>query len=134
MAALAWSDNLSVGFDQIDEEHQKLIDLFNDLDAAISAGHASDVVGGFLDELISYTVWHFSHEEELMQKYEYPDSLAHKVQHVELTETAEDLQTQFQNGNHELTETLTPFLKDWLTTHILGADKKLGQFLAMKAS
>ncbi|MBB4316209.1 bacteriohemerythrin [Roseospira marina] len=132
MAILEWSDDLRVGFGPMDEEHKKLIDLINDLDAAISAGHAADVIGGFLEDLISYTVWHFRNEEGLMQQYGYPQALSHRVQHVDLTETAEDLQQRFLDGDHELADTLTPFLKTWLTDHIMGTDKALGRFLADK--
>ncbi|WP_299439567.1 bacteriohemerythrin [uncultured Rhodospira sp.] len=134
MALLEWSDDLSVGYGPIDEQHKKLIDLFNDLDAAIGSGQAVDVIGGFLEELIDYTAWHFRSEERLMEAHGYPDALAHKVQHVDLTEQAEDLQQRFLDGDHDLADTLVPFLKDWLTNHIMQVDKQLGAFLAAKAA
>lgn len=133
MAGLEWSDDLSVGYGPIDEEHKKLIDLVNDLDAAVSSGQDADVVGGFLEELINYTVYHFRNEERVMEAHGYPDALAHKVQHTELTEAAEDLQTRFLDGDHDLADTLIPFLTDWLTGHIMVTDRALGRYVAGKA-
>lgn len=134
MALLEWSEDLSVGFDEIDNDHKKLIDLLNDVDAAVVAGHAPHVVGGFLEELISYTIWHFRHEEELMEAHGDPDILMHKAQHVELTEAAEDMHQRFLDGDADVAETLLPFLKDWLTSHILETDMKTGAFLASRAA
>jgi len=130
MAFLEWSEALSVGFDQMDDDHKKLIDLLNDLEAAVSAGQADHVVGGFLEDLIEYTVWHFRHEEYFMQEYHDPNFLIHKAQHVELTETAEMLHQKFMDGDHEVSETLLPFLRDWLTDHILETDKVTAAFLS----
>ena len=106
----------------------------NDVDAAVAAGHAPHVVGGFLEELISYTAWHFRREEELMQTHGDPDILAHKAQHAELNETVETLHLKYLDGDAEVAETLLPFLSDWLTSHILETDKKTGAFLASRAA
>ena len=134
MALLEWNDALSVGFAEIDGDHKKLIGMVNDLNDAISAGHAADVIGEVLEDLIDYTAWHFRHEERLMQTYGYPEYLAHKAEHEELVEAATTLQAKFANGDPDVASSLMPFLKDWLTNHILGTDKKTGQFLAEEAN
>lgn len=133
MALLEWSEALSVGFEEIDDDHKKLIGMVNELNDAVAAGRAADVVGEVLEDLISYTAWHFRHEERLMQTHGYPGYSAHKAQHEELVDAATALQAKFVNGDPDVASTLLPFLKDWLTNHILGTDRKTGQFLAAEA-
>lgn len=133
MALLEWSEALSVGFEEIDDDHKKLIGIVNELNDAVAGGRAANVVGEVLEDLISYTAWHFRHEERLMQTYGYPEYLAHKTEHEDLVDAATGLQAKFVNGEPDVASTLLPFLKDWLTNHILGTDRKTGQFLAAEA-
>ena len=136
MAFLDWSPELSVGFEEIDDDHKKLIEMLNALsDAATEAkGNRADaVVGQVLNELLSYTMWHFRHEERLMQTHGYPDFFEHKTQHGDLGEQATGLQKRFQDGNLDVAGEVLPFLKSWLADHILGTDKKLAAFLNDKA-
>jgi len=134
MAILEWSEALSVGFEEIDRDHRKLIDMLNDLDDAVASDRATDVVDRILDDLISYTAWHFRHEERLMQSYGDPAFFDHKTEHEKLVDTALALQTRFRDGEQRIPESLLAFLKDWLSGHILGTDKKTGRFLAENAS
>ena len=38
MALIEWSDQLSVGYEEVDDDHKKLVDIVNDLDLAVSQG------------------------------------------------------------------------------------------------
>ncbi|PIV72015.1 MAG: hemerythrin, partial [Rhodocyclales bacterium CG17_big_fil_post_rev_8_21_14_2_50_68_7] len=71
MKELAWSDILSVSVEEIDEDHRKLLHIFNILNHAVADRESAEYVAAVLDELINCTVWHFSHEERLMLKYGY---------------------------------------------------------------
>ncbi len=129
---IKWSDRLSVSFDQIDNEHKKLIDIINELNDGMAAGKSNDVLGKVLDNLIQYTAFHFKNEETMMQKYGYPDYDKHKAEHDELVKTAVELQTTFRAGTSRIGVQVMSFLKDWLQTHIKGTDMQLGAFLSQK--
>lgn len=128
MNDLIWDESLSVQVDEIDEDHQKLVDLFNILAHAVSEEDSAIYIEAVLDELISCTVWHFRHEERLMIKYDYADFLEHKKDHEELIESARDLQANYVQSGSLSDEDLS-FLEHWLTGHILSADMKLGAYL-----
>ncbi len=132
MALMEWSDNLSVNVKQIDEEHKKLVGMLNDLHDAMKQGKGSDVSGKVLSGLVQYVATHFSNEEKLMKENAYPEYLRHKKEHDDLTKQALDLQQQFQTGKPVLTIELMKFLKDWLSNHILGTDKKYSPYLNSK--
>jgi hemerythrin len=133
MAFIDWSDALSVGFEEVDQDHKKLVEIVNSLDEAVSGEPNSDLLKGIFAELLSYTQWHFRHEERLMQNCGYPDFFVHKEAHEDLLGQASELNEKFQGGDASVPQSLLPFLKDWLTKHILETDKKMGEYLAQKA-
>jgi len=130
MKNIAWSKILSVGFEEIDEDHRKLIGIFNELNRAVANGDAADYLAATLEELINCTVWHFSHEERLMLKYRYVGFEEHKTEHRELIESARELQQQALQADQAMANEQIAFLERWLTGHILTTDQKLGAFLS----
>ncbi len=129
MSTLEWSDELACGYEDFDNDHKHLLGLYNKL--CVSLGKIDDdQIADMLEELISYTGWHFRHEERIMQEYEYPDYFEHKQVHDTLVSQAKDLYEQFMDGVEGIPEQLLPFLKNWLVEHIMGLDKKNGQFLS----
>lgn len=130
MKDLLWSKRLSVDVQEIDEDHRRLVDLFNILNHAVVEGDTSDYIDAVLEELISCTVWHFRHEERLMLKYAYEGFEAHKIEHQELIESAKALQQKFHEVGKQLSSDDIEFLDHWLTEHILTTDMELGAYLA----
>ncbi len=128
MKDLIWDESLSVQVQEIDEDHRKLVDLFNILNHAVTAGDSLQYIEAVLEELINCTIWHFSHEERLMIKYDYEDFTEHKTDHQDLIDSARELQQKFLQTN-QLSDEDISFLEHWLTGHILSADMKLGSFL-----
>ena len=130
MKDIAWSRILSVGVDEIDDDHRRLIAIFNELNRAVSAGESAEYRAATLDELLKCTAWHFSHEERLMLKYDYPARAAHIAAHEELVEAARALQATLEQADKAVAEEEIVYLERWLTEHILTVDQKLGSFLA----
>lgn len=132
MKDIVWSSVLSIGIDEIDEDHRKLVSIFNILNHAVQQNESLEYLAATLTELINCTVWHFSHEERLMLKYRYPDRDAHKEEHRELIETAQELQQEILQAHGSIAEDHIVALEHWLTEHILRADGRLGTFLAQQ--
>jgi hemerythrin-like metal-binding protein len=129
MPIITWSKVLSVGFKAIDDDHKKLIAVFNRAHGAVEQPAKRKLVEEILTELIEYTNWHFDHEESLMEEYGYDRTEMHKLEHRELADNARILYTQYLAGDDTVPEVLLPFLRNWLTDHILRSDKRLGDFL-----
>ena len=130
MPFIQFNDSLRVGFEEIDNDHKQLIEIINMLDDAISAGNEQNVVSEILNELISYTLWHFRHEERLMQTHGDPTLFDHKKEHDNLVKEVSERQKAFLEGEPGIATKLMPFLKNWLIKHILVTDKKTAKFLA----
>ena len=129
MKELIWDDSLSVQIQEIDEDHRKLVDLFNILSHSVEEGDASNYIEAVLEELLSCTIWHFRHEERLMLKYSYEGLLEHKKEHQELIKSAEKLKQKFLHEGKSPSNEDIEFLEHWLTGHILSSDMELGSYL-----
>lgn len=129
MAMLAWTDKLSVGIREMDQQRQRLVDLTNPLYDAMGTGKGDNVKRVILNDLLTYAKVHFAAEERLMQKHAYPQFPAHKQLHDELTEQVLRLKEKLQTGQMVASVTLAHFLKDWLQMHITQEDRKYGRFI-----
>lgn len=132
MAFIQWSEKLSVSVQMIDEQHKQLIAIVNGIHDTVVAGAERKALSKIFDELISYTVYHFRTEEDFFEKYNYAERAGHKALHNELTQKALELQEAFGQGSATISYEVLDFLHDWLMTHIIGCDRKFGEFLVAR--
>lgn len=130
MLNITLDESLCVGVEEIDEDHQRIVDLFNLLCQAVTNQESPLYIDALFEELVSFTESHFRHEERLMVRHDYDGLDDHKDEHLELTDLIRDLQRRFHEAKHKLTDDNMEYLKEWLTAHIVGQDMRLGYFLA----
>ncbi|WP_018704179.1 MULTISPECIES: bacteriohemerythrin [Sporomusaceae] len=128
---LQWKEEYEVGVAEIDEQHQKLIDIANrvyELMRNELALDKYDQIVEILQELKEYTVYHFHFEEGLMQKAKYKKRFSHKLLHQEFLAQVEavDLSAVDEEQDAYLVR-IMDFIANWLIEHIVGEDKKVGQ-------
>ncbi len=129
---ISWSDELSVGLQEIDEQHKILINLINRLfNEAILHKADKTVISAILEELVQYTIVHFAVEESLFRIFDYPDAEMHQVHHDKLKQEVSSFQKKFAGGAVIDIE-LMNFLRKWLTHHIMMDDKKYTPFFLEK--
>ena len=133
MPLMTWNEKMSVGVKVLDDDHKRLVALVNELHDALKTGHGKDALGKILDSLVTYTKSHFAREEQFFARTNYPDSAAHKKEHDDLTNQVLLVQAKFNSGaSTGLSLQVMNFLRDWLTNHIQGSDKKYGPYLNSK--
>ena len=132
MALIRWNDSYSVGVEEFDSQHKKLVDLINELHDAMKKGKSKDVLLHILGELANYTKVHFTLEEKYMKKYNYPDLTSHHGIHVQFVEKVLDFKDSYSSGSRILSMEIMHFLKDWLLNHIKGTDKEYTKFFNEK--
>nr|ASW22293.1 hemerythrin [Priapulus sp. Pripap1] len=103
-------DSFQVFDEQIDEEHKKIFNAIFDLAKAPGDG-------GALSALTKITTDHFSFEEGMMKKANYPDFDAHHAIHVEFLGKLNGLKCPVSGDTIQ-------FAKQWLVDHIKGTDFK----------
>lgn len=125
---VAWQDSFGVGIAQIDTEHRRLFELFNEFVTAVNDSRADSDIESVLVELLEYTDYHFDREERLMREHGYPDYATHKTMHDTFVRQVHDVNNALDAGGEQGAFVLS-FLGKWLSGHILGVDKKLGAYL-----
>ncbi len=124
-----WNDSYTVNVPNIDGQHKNLFRIAAELHAAMLTGQAKASISRIMDRLVQYVGVHFSYEERLMQEAKYPDFLAHKALHDDLTRQVLQFQDDLHKGKQTVTVNLLQFLKRWLVNHIEGEDQKYAPFL-----
>lgn len=119
-----WNDSYKIGEASIDEQHQELFMRAADIIAAVN--HESQMLSAL--RLYQYTRTHFSHEEELMRRCNYPEIAAHLLQHETLLR---QLQLFLQHITRDtlVKDELEDFIAQWFLGHIANSDQKLARFL-----
>jgi hemerythrin len=122
-----WDDSLATGHEMIDSQHKQLFAAINDLLATCRMGKGKEELSKSLDFLNDYTIKHFFDEEQIQQKYKYPDYPNHKTYHEGFKATVRDLRVQLimKGPSDELISAVRTKIGDWLVTHIKGQDIKL---------
>ncbi len=121
-----WKPMYRVNIAVLDDQHRGLFKVVNDLGGAMDN---KENVARVLDELMAYTETHFSEEEALMEKYNYPGLAAHKAEHAELKEKVLKFHDDFVAGSVCVSASLLMFMSRWLNYHILVTDKQYSRFL-----
>lgn len=126
-----WSDEISVGIEEIDEQHKQLISIINRLYNAIiyTAEGQTEVVKALMEELTQYTLVHFAVEESLFRIFDYPEYEAHFRHHENLRQQVIDINEKIQRGEEQGTIDLMSFLRKWLRNHIMVEDKRYSPYL-----
>ena len=130
VSIVQWQDAFSVGDLHIDEQHSILIDTINQLASAESL-HNHHAVLMIIDELASYAGFHFDYEERLMERVGYPHLDEHKVIHQAFVSWVANLRDEYVTyGKRPLGAPVLNYLRDWLSHHILGEDRRYSGYLA----
>ncbi|WP_198264333.1 bacteriohemerythrin [sulfur-oxidizing endosymbiont of Gigantopelta aegis] len=126
---LVWKDDYSVGIEEMDNDHKKLLNLINQLQTAVNYYTGKEFEEKALNELVDYTKTHFKKEEQLMADNGYEDLEAHKQQHKRFISKINDFIIQYKSDSDITIVDTLQFLKEWLIKHINGTDKEYGKVL-----
>lgn len=129
---LEWKSEYSIGIDELDEQHKKLLGIMNIFLKAEYEGREDEVLKETLTELINYTNFHFSAEEEHMEKNGYFRLEGHKQQHQGIVNEIVKILNLIKEGKPQANDELHGLLNKWLITHIMQQDKQYGIFYFKK--
>lgn len=134
---IEWNDKFLTKIKKIDNQHKVLVDIINKLHHDVIMDKNGSLINEHLMDLKIYTINHFSTEEKILKKYNYPAEKEHKEGHQKfINKVSENL---FDVSSDKLAQgyRLIEFLKDWILNHILVHDmeyvshlKKHPEFLA----
>lgn len=101
MQEIKWDESLSVGVDEIDEDHQRLVDLFNLLNQAVAKEESSQYVDALFEELVRFSGSNLRHEERLIVRHNHDGRDNHKDKHHDMIDLLRDLQRRFNEARNQ---------------------------------
>lgn len=116
MSFLTWTHDLDTGIEWIDEQHKQIVNYINELHEV----RQSDIrakIGEVMNNLVEYTVTHFSEEEAMLERAGYHLTEVHKGVHERFVERLNDIRARYKAGN-DTAEELLRLLENWLFSHI----------------
>jgi hemerythrin-like metal-binding protein len=126
MVFFEWTEKISVGIDRIDNQHKRFMKILNNAYEKSSSESLTQQTER-LSEVLDYARVHFSTEEAILDRYLYPYSDEHKLEHLKILQKATQLFDQSRTGTKQTTEVLV-FLKEWFEEHLKKHDFKYAKY------
>ena len=120
---------IHVGVEFIDSDHDKLIDVFEQIEDLVNNAAPDDAIQHKIDTLIAETKIHFGREEAFMQEYSFPQTALHMRMHQQLLDLVYAMTGRAEGVYTVPTKSLVEFLRSWLVEHIKAADADFGEFI-----
>jgi hemerythrin len=110
----------------IDTEHEKLFEIGERAYQLLKSPYEMDKydkIVEVIEELRSYTVYHFKDEENYMESINYKRLFTQKMDHAGFIEKLEGVNlSKVDENQDEAIMAILTFLNDWLVNHILEKD------------
>jgi len=136
MTVLIWTEAMSVGVPELDEDHRWLISIINRLGESTVLEESHEPVRLCLLDLLRYAEKHFGREESVMLVCGFPGLEVHKEEHQDFIDEMQRVMRRFEKDPKAMAgyvrEGLLAFLRDWLNHHILIEDKAYQPFTERK--
>ena len=124
------ADWKELGFPEIEREHRALARIVRELEAAVAGGGQSET-SALLEQLDSYSRFHFGTEENAMRATAFAGIEAHIIQHRRFS--ARITLFGYQRYRRDPGPELLSFVRRWFRTHTAGADEQFAVFLLERA-
>jgi len=125
-----WKPEYSVYVRSLDAQHKKFFEILNNMYEVIVTGRVEDEFEPVLRGLREYTRGHFKSEETIMEKYGYPEEefRRHRAEHASFTRIVEGYGEEYEADPSSVNIRMFYVVRDWLREHILGSDKRYGEY------
>lgn len=129
MTLVEWQDDFKIGIDEIDFEHQELIEIINELYHEAKKEDSATAVMDFLGEIFEKISAHFALEEKVMRELDYDRYEDHKEDHESLLDSIRDIMDEYMDASTMDDEYLGSLLRYWFVNHFATRDARLHSFL-----
>jgi hemerythrin-like metal-binding protein len=130
---LAWNEEeYAIGIGALDAQHKELITLAGELAALRDRKGGVEEAKGLLGRLHSYTHYHFTSEEAVLMRFEFPGARDHVALHRSFAESVRRQLDQFTSDRGGDLDAAVTLVEDWVSEHVKGADREYAEFLRKK--
>jgi len=122
-ARLEWQNEYSVGVEELDKQHQGMLNIINTLFLEQQTEYDSNRLSETISSLIHYAYVHFATEEKYLMQMNIPDLKLHVLEHIDFIMKTLELSLKAKEGTKDNRQVLLKYLEGWYSSHILGIDR-----------
>ena len=128
---ISWEEVYVVGIEQIDHQHKELVSLVNQLFQACLEGneHVAETFKETMSSMVDYVRFHFTAEQKLLTRINYPNFIEHKKQHDTLVLDILNAAKEYNEGKKFIPNNFVRTLRDWVLSHIAVSDKSYAAYI-----
>jgi len=133
---MIWKESYKIGVKEVDEQHKELFKRLNSFIKTVrndeddketkrkKVAETLEFMGDYVDE-------HFSDEEELQKKYDYPDYDKHHEIHEKFKSEVKEFAEKFKENEYdeEFAMEFSGRLLTWLINHVADTDQEIGEHI-----
>ena len=119
-----WSVDHALGIQEMDDQHQNLFGIINNLFNAVNEHKPQKQLHTLLKELIDYTQYHFGTEERYFAEFGFAETDEHIEEHQNYTKKLNKLLKDVGSKKSKVSFDMMNFIGEWIDEHIINFDKK----------
>ncbi|WP_292460567.1 bacteriohemerythrin [Methanothermococcus sp.] len=127
MEIIKWTKDLESTVSAFNGEHKFLVKTINDIYNLLMNNKREEAKKLLVEKVVSYTDKHFKHEEEVMERYGYPEEELEKHKKIHrffVRYVVDTLAPQIEKGGDKEFREALNFIIGWLIMHIKNMDVK----------
>lgn len=127
---LEWKPEFETGIAAVDFEHQRMIELINEVLETLEGNPSRAAIGGLLGEIHARIASHFLLEEQIMRECRYDQYVVHKADHERLLEEIRDIMDEVEDDlGVDFRVALEARLPRWFSGHFKTQDARFHRLL-----
>ncbi|AEF83310.1 bacteriohemerythrin [Leadbettera azotonutricia] len=122
----AWDPKYLLNIKKLDNEHKEIINFINDALKHCNGNREEEIkyFNTRIQIILKYIAKHFSAEEEMMEKTNFPHYEEHKAEHGKIFISVVKIMTEIEMGKREIDLLgFMQYIRKWCLEHILTHDK-----------
>lgn len=129
---IKWKESYNIGIDIIDEQHKELFEIAGRAEELLLLPENIDKFDEIIEivrELTDYVAFHFSTEQNIMEKIKYPKYFSHRVEHDDFIQKINHMNIgAIDTDQHNQLLFIINLVIDWITEHVLYKDKAMAEY------
>lgn len=122
-SAIEWNEELFLGIQEIDQQHEQLINLANQIFEGFKQEKSKKEIKDALRNFIDFTSYHFGTEEEYFAQSNYKKSKEHIQEHKTFIKKLKAFQAEYSSSKKAKGEDISTYILSWIVNHINIEDK-----------
>ncbi|WP_300673138.1 bacteriohemerythrin [Desulfoluna sp.] len=119
---LVWTEKISVNIPEIDQQHQTLFAIINDLITEHNQQAEPEKILSLIGRLVDYSGTHFTTEENLLVDLNFPHFIQHNQAHLAYMKKVDLFIQDCKSNKRGLSLEMLEFLNHWWLNHVSISD------------